>query len=313
MTAQRHTLTTKFARFGLAVLLACASSLFLGAKAAAPPGQGPQKAEFIGSYRWSLPDPAFGGYSGLELGQDGQSFVALSDRGTILRGKLRRNDAGAVIGVTPGPIFTLHDSRANPLNRTNFDAEGLTLLPNGRVAISFEGLHRVAVYDALDGPAGRLPRPKAFRSLISNGALEALGVDAAGTLYTLPERVRTTGEARPIWRFQNGVWDQPFTLPYAGDWQPVGMDFGPDGRMYLLERGFTFPLWFRARVRSFIVTPTGLQDARILLETRGGRHDNLEGLAVWQDSQGALRLTMISDDNFQFFQRTEWVDYKLAP
>jgi len=313
MTAQRHPLTAKFARVGLAVLLACASSLLLGAKAAAPPGQGPQKAEFIGSYRWSLPDPAFGGYSGLELGQDGQSFVALSDRGTILRGKLLRDDAGAVIGVTPGPIFTLHDSRANPLNRTNFDAEGLALLPNGRVAISFEGLHRVAVYDALDGPAGRLPRPKAFRDLISNGALEALGVDAAGTLYTLPERVRTTGEARPIWRFQNGVWDQPFTLPYAGDWQPVGMDFGPDGRMYLLERGFTFPLWFRARVRSFIVTPTGLQDARILLETRGGRHDNLEGLAVWQDSHGALRLTMISDDNFQFFQRTEWVDYKLAP
>ena len=28
---------------------------------------------------------------------------------------------------------------------------------------------------------------------------------------------------------------------------------------------------------------------------------------------GALRLTMISDDNFQFFQRTEWVDYKPAP
>ena len=61
------------------------------------------------------------------------------------------------------------------------------------------------------------------------------------------------------------------------------------------------------------MTPTGLQDARILLETRGGRHGNLEGLAVWQDSHGALRLTMISDDNFQFFQRTEWVDYKLAP
>ena len=313
MTAHRHTMIPRFARFGLAVLLACASSLFLGAKAADAPRQGPKNAEFIGSYRWSLPDPAFGGYSGLELGQDGRSFVALSDRGTILRGTLMRNDAGAVIGVAPGPIFTLHDSRANPLNRTNFDAEGLALLPNGRVAISFEGLHRVAVYDALDGPAGRLTRPKAFRSLISNGALEALGVDAAGTLYTLPEQVRTTDEARPIWRFQNGVWDQPFTLPFASDWQPVGMDFGPDGRMYLLERGFTFPLWFRARVRSFIVTPTGLQDARVLLETRGGRHDNLEGLAVWQDSRGALRLTMISDDNFQFFQRTEWVDYKLVP
>jgi hypothetical protein len=41
-----------------------------------------------------------------------------------------------------------------------------------------------------------------------------------------------------------------------------------------------------------------------------GTHDNLEGLDVWADAEG-LRATMISDDNFRFFQRTEIVDYRL--
>ncbi len=49
----------------------------------------------------------------------------------------------------------------------------------------------------------------------------------------------------------------------------------------------------------------------VLLQTEAGTHDNLEGLAVWQDAAGAIRLTMISDDNFLPTQRTEIVDYRV--
>ena len=42
-----------------------------------------------------------------------------------------------------------------------------------------------------------------------------------------------------------------------------------------------------------------------------GVYDNLEGIAVWRDDAGGLHLTMISDDNFIFFQRTEIVEYDL--
>jgi hypothetical protein len=48
----------------------------------------------------------------------------------------------------------------------------------------------------------------------------------------------------------------------------------------------------------------------LVLETRLRRHDNLEGLSVWRDPAGRLRLTMLSDDNLrQWLQRTEFVDY----
>ena len=41
------------------------------------------------------------------------------------------------------------------------------------------------------------------------------------------------------------------------------------------------------------------------------RHDNLEGLAVTRAATGQIRLTMISDDNFNPFQRSEIVEYLL--
>ena len=61
----------------------------------------------------------------------------------------------------------------------------------------------------------------------------------------------------------------------------------------------------RARVRRMALDGTGIET---LIET--ARHDNLEGLAVWQAADG-LRLTMISDDNFRWFQRTEIVEYRV--
>ncbi|MGB7262337.1 MAG: hypothetical protein WBC68_09710 [Albidovulum sp.] len=38
----------------------------------------------------------------------------------------------------------------------------------------------------------------------------------------------------------------------------------------------------------------------------------MEGLAVWRDTQGDIRLTMVSDNNFVLFRPTEIVDYRIA-
>ena len=43
-----------------------------------------------------------------------------------------------------------------------------------------------------------------------------------------------------------------------------------------------------------------------------GEHDNLEGIAVWRDRNGDIRITMISDDNYRAFQRTEFVEYRVV-
>jgi hypothetical protein len=64
-------------------------------------------------------------------------------------------------------------------------------------------------------------------------------------------------------------------------------------------------------VRSFAVGAETIGDERILLTTAAGTHDNLEGIAMWQDAEGAVRATMLSDDNYRWFQRTELVEYRL--
>jgi hypothetical protein len=94
---------------------------------------------------------------------------------------------------------------------------------------------------------------------------------------------------------------------------PTGADFGPDGRLYLLERGFA-GFGFSSRVRAFTLNATGTRilSEQTLFTSPVGKHDNLEGLSVWTDSQERIRLTMVSDDNFRFFQRTELVEYVLT-
>jgi hypothetical protein len=48
-----------------------------------------------------------------------------------------------------------------------------------------------------------------------------------------------------------------------------------------------------------------------VLETKTGDFDNLEGISVWRDATGAIRVTMVSDDNFMFFQQTQLVEFSL--
>lgn len=278
---------------------------------AAPPAAQTASAEFLQSFRWQLDSPGFGGFSGLELDARGQDFVAVSDRTTLWHGQIRRDAQGTITGINARPPAPLRDRSGAPLSTFEGDSEGLALAPDGTVFISFEGLHRVARYPLTGGASAPLPRAEGFRALQRNSSLEALAIDAQGTLYTLPERSGGVTQPFPVFRYRKGRWDQPFAIPRDGDWLPVGADFGPDGRFYLLERDFWGLLGFLSRVRVFDLHGDTITGGEVILQTHAGRHDNLEGLAVWRDRTGAIRLTMISDDNFRLLQRTEIVEYRL--
>jgi len=298
-------------RLGLIAALACLPLAFgLGARLGG--AAQPQLAQHVGTWVWRSNAARFGGFSGLELSADGLSFAAVSDRGTLAQGRLQRDAAGRIIGVTPATLLPLQDSKGQALTGRLADAEGLALAPDGSLYVSFEGYARVARYPDPAGPAERLPRPEAFDSMQNNSSLEALAIGPDGALYTLPERSGAKDRPFPVWRFKGGQWDQPFALPRDGAWLPVGADFGPDGQFYLLERDF-FGIGFLSRVRRFAIDGNTVSGGEVLLQTRTALHDNLEGIAVWQDADGAIRLTMISDDNFLWVQRTEFVDYRLEP
>jgi hypothetical protein len=251
----------------------------------------------------------FGGFSGIELTENGQTIYLASDRGRLLRGTLQREDL-ALQSITIDESQPIRDHFGEVQEFPFTDAEGLALAPGGRLFVSFEHAQRILYYDALEGASMWPSYTRSWRALIANQGLELVALSADGTLFTIPEGSRNIQEALVYRRKPEGKWEQPFTLPLSDRFLPVGGDFGPDGRLYLLERDFYFPA-FRNRIRVMTVTETGFTDIETILETPLLRHGNLEGLAVWRDTDARIRLTMVADDNFLFVQRSELVEYVL--
>lgn len=286
-------------------LAACVAFLGLAACAA----EDAPRAEFVSRIDWPPSAHQSGGFSGLEVAADGVTFAAISDRGMLVRGRLIR-EGGALVGVEQDPPQPLTDPRGLPLEGARTDAEGLAMDADGRLYVSFEGFHRVIAYD-MPLHATALERPAAFHGLIGNSGFEALAIDPQGRLVTLPERSGRLTRPFPVWRYDKGQWSQPFSISRSGGFLPVGADFGPDGRFYLLEREFT-GLAFRTRIRRFDLAEDRVLSEETLLETPPHKHGNLEGIATWRDAAGAIRLTLLSDDNFRSFQRSEFVEYRVA-
>ncbi|MCX7646264.1 MAG: esterase-like activity of phytase family protein [Rhodobacteraceae bacterium] len=269
-------------------------------------------AREVGRHVWTADDPRFGGVSGLELADDGETFAAVTDRGMLLTGRLLRDGAGRLSGVDGVRIQPLRDARGAPVTGRDADAEGLAVAPDGTLYVSFEAEHRVWSFAGPGTPARPLPLHPDFARLQNNSGLEALAIDREGRLLTLPERSGRLDRPFPVYRLENGAWTQPFDLPRDGAWLPVGADVGPDGRLYLLERNFRGLRGFDARVSRFALGPGGPGPREVLLESRALFQNNFEGIAVWRDGDGRLRFVLVSDDNFAFPLTTELVEYRLA-
>ncbi|WP_417263384.1 esterase-like activity of phytase family protein [Celeribacter sp.] len=269
------------------------------------------EVRYLGSYTWVSDNPLVGGLSGLELSEDGTQFVALSDRAHYFTGHLTRGKEGVVSAVSLDAAIALVAEDGGPLPQYSDDSEGIAISKDGQAYVSFEANHRVAQLDLDTGRLVDLPKHPDFAGMQNNSSLEGLAVDDAGTIYTLPERSGAVGRPFPLYRFSGGEWDNSWSIPrdQDTDFLPVGLDIGPDGRLYLLERWF-MGLGFASRVRRFDIGPDGPENEATLLRTLTATHDNLEGIAVWADDEG-IRLTMVSDDNFRFFQRTEFVEYRV--
>jgi hypothetical protein len=261
---------------------------------------------YLGTYVWSADWQGFGGFSGLDLDADGLGFTALSDRALLVSGRLRRDGSGLVTGVETGEPRLLVDREERRLRGRRADSEGLAIAPDGTTWISMEGEVRVRREGRNGAPPELLPLHPDFERMRFNAALEALALDPEGRLLTIPESPPRGQQDFPVYRLDGDRWNVIFRLPARDGFEVTDADVGPDARLYVLERDFT-GLGFRTRLRRVGLDGT---DEEILLTTSTGTHDNLEGLAVWADAAG-LRATMISDDNFRFFQRTEIVDYRL--
>lgn len=293
------------------ILLVLLALLSLPARAL--PMLGEPRLEREARVVWSEPgDPRFGGFSGLSLSEDGTRFLAISDRGAWARGRLERDGEGRLTGARLEAIGALHGINGAPLAGNDVDAEGLAVDATGHAFISFEAFHRVRRYEDIDGPAQGVPSDPAFSRLQTNSGLEALAIDAEGRLHAIPERSGSKQRPFPVYRLDGSGWKRVYDVPRRGEFVVTDADFGPDGRLYILERDFRWLGGFASRLRRFDIGPGGLTDETMLFESDFGELDNMEGISVWRAPDGGLRITLLSDDNFFPLQQTEFVEFRVV-
>ncbi|MGF1631698.1 MAG: esterase-like activity of phytase family protein [Kiloniellaceae bacterium] len=260
----------------------------------------------------------FGGLSDLELAADGRSLIAVTDEGHWLSALLTYDAAGNLAGMAQARLSPLHDTAGRQLPvsiKRRRDAEALTSLPDGSLLIAFERQHRIERFvGGLDAIPEAFPAPPGLAAAPDNAGIEALVTLADGRLLAFTEGQKV-GEAIAVYlREADGAW-RDLALQPSGLFRPTGAALLPSGDILLLERRFTLLGGLGARISRIAladIRPGAMLVGEEIAELRPPLTvDNFEGVAVHRAADGSTRLTLISDDNFNPWQRNLVVQFEL--
>jgi hypothetical protein len=250
-------------------------------------------------------DERFGGFSGLIMGKDCEDLLAVSDRGVWLKASLRY-DGENLSGIGDAQLAAMLNRKGQPPgSKIAGDAEALTRLKDGSVAVGFESLVRVGRYDLpRDGFAARfraIPHPKDIDTGPDNGEIEALGELADGRLIAIAESQFDTGGAIRAWAWKGGQ-TTPFSIARFDSYRVTDLAVLDDGSILTLERRFeptSLPGMAVRRFPASAIARGAVIEPELLLEATAPLYviDNMEGIAACQRG-GTTRVTLISDDNF---------------
>jgi hypothetical protein len=273
------------------------------------------RLEFRGGLVLSSDSERFGGLSGLSIEPDGQSFLAISDRGHWLRGRIV-TDGDRPIGISDAELAPVLGANGRPLaNAGWYDTESLAR-DGGTFYVGIERVHRLVRFDfGSDGLAARartLTTPAGMRELPSNQGIEALvfvpkPLPLGGTLIAISERgLDAEGNIRGF--LIGGPSPGTFSVKRQNDFDVTDAALGPDGSLLILERHFSLFRGVGMRIRRVPLTelmPGARLEGSVVIEASNAHEiDNMEALAAHRNAAGETILTILSDDNFSKLQRT---------
>ena len=245
------------------------------------------------------------GLSDMEISPDGK-LIAISDEGDLLSARLVSDSKGRPTGLANAALTVLTGPDGKPLQgKLEADAEGMALLANGDMLVSFERNNRILLYPAKGGPPRVVPSPAA--NFPANGGMEALtAVPSAG-----PGAYVTAGEdSGETWTCKlDGDCVQGATIAKPPEFGVVAVRPLPAGRMAWLLRAWD-PV--HGSRNALVIHDAGGEIARMEM-TRPLTVDNYEGLAAIPAKDGSVRFYLLSDDNFQSSQRTLLLAFDWKP
>jgi hypothetical protein len=276
---------------------------------------------FRGGLELTSSSQHFGGISAIRVEADGAKFLAVTDKGYWLRGRIvyeGKRPAG-IADAEMTPVLG-HDGKPLAV-RGWYDTEAMAR-DGGTVWLGIERVNRIVRLNiGRDGLAARaqvVPAPPGIAALPHNRGLECLevvpgGLPHARALIAISER--GLDEAGNIKGFlqSSSSWSE-FAVKRIGDFDVTDCAVTPKGDLLVLERSFSRLRGVAMRIRRMAlasIQPGATIDGPALIEAdMGYQIDNMEGLSVHRDA-GALVLTVISDDNFSMIQRTLLLQFTL--
>jgi hypothetical protein len=280
--------------------------------------------EYIGGLELSSRHRGFGGISAIRVAKDGAAFLAATDTGDWLKGRIVY-DGGVPAGIadaTIAPLLAQDGQRTKDVGL--WDSESIAV--DGDTAfVGIERDHAVLAFDlgrdGLRAKGRRLPVPGFVADWPDNRGIEALGVmpdgsPYAGRLVGISER---SGESdAPTEGFvmrKDGGEAFRFLLRRSERFDITDLDFLPSGDLVILERYFSprrgVAMRLR-RLRTADIRPGAMVDGEVLLKADGGSFhiDNMEGLSIHRNEAGDTIFTLASDDNFSIAQRTLLLQFR---
>jgi hypothetical protein len=282
---------------------------------------------FRGGLVLTSPHREFGGLSSLRVMPDGARFLAVTDKGNWLRARIvyRGRQPIAIADAEMAPIL---GADGRPLNRRGwYDSEALADDGTGTLFVGFERVHQIARFnyarDGLQARAQPIPQPPGFKSLSSNRSIECLaipqkGLPLAGNLIAVSERGLDAAGNILGWLIGLGSASSvgTFAVKRTDEFDISDCTVAPSGDLLLLERRFSWMRGIAMRIRRVPlanVRPGAVLDGpELIFADMGYQIDNMEGISLHRAANGALVMTLISDDNFSPLQRTVLLQFEWA-
>ena len=247
----------------------------------------------------------YGGFSGLIVQDEGSEALILTDKSFFFVLKLQRNDDDILTGYSVTRKGRMLSSKGEYLNGRNTDSESIVISKNNNYYISFESNHRIMMHTNVEGKGVFIPKHPMFRKLSVNKGIEALAIDNEDRLIAIPEKPPLGVSDIPIFRLQNNKWEIIKYLKIKDDFMVTDAEFLPQGLLLILERKFSWTQGFKTRFRLISLNKFDNKKPITVFTSTANQFDNLEGMALWKDKKGAIRILTVSDDNFHPLQQSE--------
>jgi hypothetical protein len=279
--------------------------------------------EFVGGLEMTANSRHFGAHSGFRFTKPGSDLIGVADTGFWFFGRIDRDPAGRPSGVSGFAMTQMVDERGETISRKwEVDAEGLDV-EGDTATVGFERNHRVAQFEIdRDGmgaplrtlnfivPKNELRQNRGFETVTRAPRSEA----GKGPLVVVSEK-SLDDHGNIFAAIIDGPGKGIFTVARKGEFDITDGAFLPNGDLLILERSFSMATGIRMRLRRLDeagIRKGAVADGPFLMQAdMGYQIDNMEAMDVWTREDGAVMVSLMSDDNHSILQRNIYLEFIL--